>query len=57
MDFSKLSLKGNDKLERREILRTKVRAVGKMAMLLKNIKSNSDILVEIKDMAPDGKIP
>jgi serine/threonine-protein phosphatase 2B catalytic subunit len=38
-------------------LRTKVRAVAKMARLFKNLKNNSEILLEIKEMAPDGKIP
>jgi hypothetical protein len=34
-----------------------VKAIAKMALMFKNLKQNSDILLEIKDMAPDGKIP
>lgn len=34
-----------------------MRAVGKMARLFKSLKNNSEILLEIKEMAPDGKIP
>jgi hypothetical protein len=43
--------------ERADILRTKVKAIARMAVMFKNLKQNSEILLEIKEMAPDGKIP
>lgn len=38
-------------------MKLKVKAIAKMSKMLKNAKDNSDLLLEIKDMSPDGKIP
>jgi serine/threonine-protein phosphatase 2B catalytic subunit len=42
---------------RKEILRTKVKAVARLTRIFKNLRENSEMLVAIKKMAPDGKIP
>jgi len=57
IDISKLSIVPKDKYDRADILKLKVKAIAKMAMLMKNMKDSSDILLEIKEMSPDGKIP
>jgi len=57
VDFTKLAKEGRDKYERAEILRTKVKSVARLARLFKNLKSNSEMLLQIKEMAPDGRIP
>lgn len=59
IDFSQL-LKDSSKEEgeaRKEILRTKVRTVARLTRIFKNLRENSEMLVAIKKMAPDGKIP
>ena len=60
IDFSKLvkdSTKEQDSESRKEILRAKVRTVARMQRMFKNLRENSEMLVAIKKMAPDGKIP
>eukprot|EP00347_Sterkiella_histriomuscorum_P000632 403375095 len=57
IDFSKLLLSGNSKFEREEILRTKVKSVARIARMYKTIKENNELLIEIKEMSFDGKIP
>jgi hypothetical protein len=57
VDFSMLSLAGKNKSERAEILRTKVKTIARLARLFKTVKENHDVLIEIKEMSPDGRIP
>ena len=59
IDFSQL-LKDSSKVEgeaRKEILRTKVRTVARLTRIFKNLRENNEMLMAIKKMAPDGKIP
>ncbi len=35
----------------------KVRSVGRMARLFKNLRENNEVLLDIKEMSMDGKIP
>jgi len=40
-----------------EVLRTKVKTVARIARLFKNLRENSEMLIAIKALSPDGKIP
>jgi len=35
----------------------KIRSVGRLARMFKNLRENNEILLEIKEMSTDGKIP
>jgi len=43
--------------ERNDVLRAKVIAIGRMAKIYKTLRENNEILIEIKEMSSDGKIP
>lgn len=51
-DYSK-----EEKKERSEILRTKVKTVARLTRLFKNLRANSEMLIQIKKNSSDGKIP
>lgn len=40
-----------------EVLRSKIKALGRMSRIFKNLRTESELLLKIKDLAPDGKIP
>ena len=46
-----------EKQKRKEILRNKVKAVGKMALMFRNRRKYNTKLVKLKGLAPDNKIP
>lgn len=39
------------------ILRNKIGAVGKMSKMMTTLRENNEILLQIKSMSPDGKLP
>jgi hypothetical protein len=47
----------SDDESRSQTIKAKVRAIARMSRMFKNIRSNNELLVNIKEMAPDGKIP
>lgn len=58
IDFSKMMIaQPNDKETKREILRTKVKTVARMMKLFRNLRENRDMLLMIKGVTPDNKIP
>ena len=57
IDFGKLALEGKDKFERAEILKTKVKSIARLAKMFKTLKDNNEMILEIKEMSQDGKIP
>lgn len=40
-----------------EVLRTKVKTVARLNRLFRNLRENSEMLIAIKKLSPDGKIP
>ncbi len=46
-----------DKKERINILQNKVRSVARLNRIFTNLRENSEMLLAIKSMSPDGKIP
>ena len=42
---------------RKDILRTKVKTVARLARIFKTLRENSEMLIAIKKLSPDGKIP
>ena len=60
IDFNKVlkdSSQVEDHNERIDILRTKVKSIARLRRMFKNLRENSEILLAIKKMSPDGKIP
>lgn len=45
------------KRRRREVLKQKIRFVGRMSRMLKTIRSNADEIRQIKEQRPDHKLP
>lgn len=45
------------KAKRYELMRKKVKSVGKMALMFKNLRENHEKVVQLKGLAPDNKIP
>lgn len=39
------------------MLKNKIKAVGAMNLMLKNMRKNQEVLLELKSMSPDGKLP
>jgi len=39
------------------VLKNKIKAVGAMNLMLKNMRKNQEVLLELKSMSPDGKLP
>ena len=39
------------------ILRNKIGAVGKMSKMMTTLRENNEVLLQIKSMSPDGKLP
>jgi len=52
-DYSKTE----EKKERSEILRTKVKTVARLQRIFKNLRTHSEMLIQIKKNSSDGKIP
>ncbi len=38
-------------------MKTKVHAIARMAKIYKTLRENNEMLIEIKEMSSDGKIP
>jgi hypothetical protein len=49
--------KRKKKMEKIEIIRTKIKAVGRMHLIYKNLKDYNMILLGLKHQSCDGKIP
>ena len=45
------------KTQRKVDLRNKIKSVGRMNMMLSNMRKNQEVLLELKQMSPDGKLP
>ena len=39
------------------ILKNKIGAVGKMSKMMTTLRQNNEVLLQIKSMSPDGKLP
>lgn len=49
--------KQNDKLERRRRLKQKIIALGKMNNMLGNLREHSEVLLQMKQVSLDGRLP
>jgi len=45
------------KLRHKLVLKHKIQSVERMNLMLKNMRKNQEILLELKQMSPDGKLP
>ena len=45
------------KMKRRLVLKNKIQSVGRMNLMLSNMRKNQEVLLELKSMSPDGKLP
>ena len=45
------------KVQRRLQLKNKIQSVGRMNLMLTNMRKNQEVLLELKSMSPDGKLP
>ena len=45
------------KLKRRLVLKSKIQSVGRMNLMLSNMRKNQEVLVKLKQLSPDGKLP
>ena len=48
---------GMDKLTRMKAMKGKIKTIGRVAKMFATLKEESENLLKIKNMAPDGKIP
>ena len=39
------------------MLKNKIQSVGRMNLMLTNMRKNQEVLLEMKQMSPDGKLP
>ena len=39
------------------VLRNKIQSVGKMNLMLSSLRKNKEVLLQMKSMSPDGKLP
>lgn len=46
-----------EKMKKRDILRNRVKFVGKMALMMKTLREERETIVKLKGLAPDNKIP
>ena len=49
--------KAQQKVKRKLVLRNKISAVGKMSKMMQVMRENHEVLLEMKSMSPDGKLP
>lgn len=45
------------KLKRKLHLKNKISSVGKMNVMLKSLRVNSEMVLQMKNLSPDGKLP
>ena len=45
------------KLKRRLVLKSKIQSVGRMHLMLTNMRKNQEVLVKLRQLSPDGKLP
>lgn len=45
------------KMKRKLVLKNKIQSIGRMNLMLSNMRKNQEILLEMKQMSPDGKLP
>ena len=45
------------KMKRKMIMKNKIQTMGKMASMLSTLRSNHEVLLQMKMMSPDGKLP
>ena len=48
---------GQAKMKRKLALKNKIQSVGRMNLMLSNMRKNQEVLLELKSMSPDGKLP
>jgi serine/threonine-protein phosphatase 2B catalytic subunit len=55
-DLSKIP---NDevKIKKRQIIKGKIQSVGKMNKMFSTLKQESELILKIKNISPDGKLP
>ena len=46
-----------EKMKKREILRNRIKFVGKMAKMMRTLREDRETVVKLKGLAPDNKIP
>ena len=44
-------------MKRKLVLKNKISSVGKMTTMLKTLRQNQEVILEMKQMSPDGKLP
>ena len=49
--------KDQQKIKRKLALKNKIQSVGRMNLMLSNMRKNQEVLLELKSMSPDGKLP
>ena len=49
--------KAQQKVKKKLVLRNKIAAVGKMSKMMGVLRENHEVLLEMKSMSPDGKLP
>ena len=49
--------KAQQKVKRKLVLRNKISAVGKMSKMMQVMRENHEVLLEMKSMSPDGRLP
>lgn len=58
VDLEKILAEGDgDNLDQTNVLKNKIKSVARMARMFKNLRENSEMLMTIKKLSPDGKIP
>ena len=45
------------KIKRKLVLKNKIQSIGRMNLMLANMRKNQEVLLEMKQMSPDGKLP
>ena len=49
--------KQTNKMKRMLQIKAKVQSVGRMSQMMSNLRENQEVLLQIRNMSPDGKIP
>ena len=44
-------------MKRKLVLKNKINSVGRMNRMLANLRQNHEVLLQIKGISPDGKLP
>ena len=49
--------KAQQKIKRKMVLKNKIASVGKMNKMLTTLRVNNEVVLQLKSMSPDGKLP